>query len=176
MIITISGTARCGKNYVGDLLCKKLPNAKCYAFADILKEYVCELFDIDIETLDYYKNCGEPFAANGVTMRTILQRLGTEIFVNKVDRLYWVKKLKEKINSENYEYAIITDARFCHELDFIGESFKIFIKGNEEITESNHISERNLDNYIFDYEINNIDKPNLSPVIDEIYSILTKRN
>ena len=82
----------------------------------------------------------------------------------------------EKINAENYEYAIITDARFCHELDFIGESFKIFIKSNEEIAESNHISERNLDNYIFDYEINNIDKPNLSPAIDEIYSILTKRN
>lgn len=176
MIITISGTARCGKNYVGDLLCKKLPNAKCYAFADILKEYVCELFDIDIEILDYYKNYGEPFTANGVTMRTILQRFGTEIFVDKVDKLYWVKKLKEKINAENYEYAIITDARFCHELDFIGESFKIFIKSNEEIAESNHISERNLDNYIFDYEINNIDKPNLSPAIDEIYSILTKRN
>lgn len=176
MIITVSGTARCGKNYVGDLLCKKLPNAKCYAFADLLKEYVCEMLDIDIETLDYYKNCGGPFTTNGVTMRTILQRLGTEIFVNKVDRLYWVKKLREKINSENYDYAIITDARFCHELDFIGESFKIFIKSNEEIAESNHISERNLDNFNFDYVINNFDKPNLSPVIDEIYSILTKRN
>lgn len=176
MIITISGTARCGKNYVGDLLCEKLPNAKCYAFADLLKEYVCEMFNLDLKALDEYKNSTEPFTANGVTMRTILQRFGTEIFVNKVDKLYWVKKLKEKINSENYEYAIITDARFCHELDFIGESFKIFIKSNEEIAESNHISERNLDNYIFDYEINNIDKPNLSPAIDEIYSILTKRN
>lgn len=176
MIITISGAARCGKNYVGDLLCEKLPNSKCYAFADILKEYVCEMFDIDIETLDFYKNSTEPFTANGVTMRTILQRFGTEIFVNKVDKLYWVKKLKEKINAENYDYAIITDARFCHELDCIGESFKIFIKSNEKIAESNHISERNLDNYIFDYEINNIDKPNLSPAIDEIYSILTKRN
>lgn len=176
MIITISGTARCGKNYVGDLLCEKLPNSKCYAFADLLKEYVCEVFDIDIETLDFYKNSSEPFTVNGVTMRTILQRFGTEIFVDKVDKLYWVKKLKEKINAENYEYAIITDARFCHELDFIGESFKIFIKSNEEIAESNHISERNLDNYIFDYVINNIDKPNLSPAIDEIYSILTKRN
>jgi hypothetical protein len=176
MIITISGTARCGKNYVGNLLCEKLPNAKCYAFADLLKEYTCEMFGIDIETLDFYKNSTEPFTANGVTMRTILQRFGTEIFVNKVDRLYWVKKLKEKINSENYEYAIITDARFYHELDFIGESFKIFIKGNEEINERNHISEHGLENYNFDFEINNIDKPNLSPMIDEIYSIITKRN
>lgn len=176
MIITISGTARCGKNYVGDLLCEKLPNSKCYAFADLLKEYVCEMFNLDLKTLDEYKNSSEPFTANDVTMRTILQRFGTEIFVDKVDKLYWVKKLKEKINSENYEYAIITDARFCHELDFIGESFKIFIKSNEEIAESNHISEHDLENYNFDYEINNFDKPNLSPAIDEIYSILTKRN
>lgn len=176
MVITISGPARSGKDYVGNLLCEALPNAKCYAFADLLKEYVCELFNIDLETLNNLKNSGVAFTANGLTMRTILQRFGTEIFVNKVDKLYWVNKLKEKIQEENYDYVIITDARFRHEIECISDtSFKMLIKTNDNIKECSHSSERDLDDYSFDFVINNENHPNLSPVIDKIYSILTKR-
>ena len=172
-IITLSGPARGGKDYLGNLICNSLPNAKCYALADLLKEYVCELFNIDLETLNNLKNSGVAFTSNGLTMRTILQRFGTEIFVNKVDKMFWVNKLKEKIKKENYDYAIITDVRFPHELDGFGAtSLKVMINNNTTIKECAHASENALENSHFDITINNKNHPDLKPFVDIIVNYL----
>lgn len=168
MIITISGPARSGKDYIAGLLKERLNNAKLYTLSSTLKEYLCEIFSLSLEELDRFKNSTEPFTVNGTTMRTILQKFGTEIFVNKVDKLFWVNKIKEKIIADNVDYAIITDARFLHEIESFNGALKIKVIADDTIAENEHISERELDNYKFDYLIDNRNKPDLTKVIDKL--------
>ncbi len=159
MIITISGPARAGKDYVGKALAEELPGARCYALADVVKEYMCVLFNINLEQLNALKNSPVVFTKNGMTMRTLIQRFATEVFLEKVDRMYWVNALLEKINQDNPPYAIITDVRFPHEMEAFTKlgAYRILVDSDDVIPEK-HISEQGYRRFEYDMVFNNSHK------------------
>lgn len=182
-IITFSGPARAGKDYIAEKLAEALPGAKLYTLADLVKEYICELLEIDLDTLNKLKNSNHPFTTSGgpggygITMRTFIQRFATEIFVNKVDEHYWVKAILKRIMVENPQYAIITDVRFKHEMAVFKSwgSYSIYIKGDTVIPESTHISENDLNGYEFDFEYDNSKKGDVTPFIENLVMVINKR-
>lgn len=163
-ILLIGGKARSGKDYVSEQIKNTLErNGKSvlkFAFADELKKYICILFDIDLKTLDELKNSEEPFTKSGTTIRQCLQRLGTDIFFLH-DKYYWTKIAANIINSTHYDCYIISDFRYPHESEISSyvDNSKVYtaniLGGNALIKSNNHTSEISLDNFNFDFLIDN---------------------
>jgi hypothetical protein len=166
-VILISGAARSGKDYcfskIREGLEKKGKKVCQAAYADELKEYVEILFGIDREKLDEWKNSGDAVTINGVTMRQILQRLGTDIF-RKVHQNYWVEVMKKKVlkaQEDGYDYFFITDCRFENEAQIdVPEKLHVKVIGKVQNSLVSHPSENNLSNWNFDYYINNVEYEN----------------
>lgn len=89
----------------------------------------------------------------GMSVRELLQKFGTAIR-NEVCDDFWVKAcLHEYTNNENW---IISDVRFKSEAKGIKDLEGIIVRVNREgAGAGNHISEIDLDDYSFDYVINN---------------------
>lgn len=173
-IIFFTGKARSGKNHVSCCLKKELEQQGykvCeLAFADLLKEYICTVFDLDLDELNRLKNDNTVFTENGLTMREVLQRFGTELFRNRIDRDYWIKVLAKRITKSNYDYYLVTDLRFPNELhavtycanyDTTGCAYryrvvKILCTSNEQVG-SQHLSENSFDEIHADVVIDNTD-------------------
>jgi len=110
--------------------------------------------------------------------RSLLQIYGTQIFRNRVDDLYWIKRTKERIEKINADIVLITDVRFPNEIDFISnsESYKPYaIRINRTLNRSGkeheHISETALDDYKeFAYIVEN--NSSLSDLKETAYGII----
>lgn len=172
IVYLIAGKAQSGKNYISNQLKKSLESQGkkvCeLAFADELKDYLCVLFGISREQLDTLKLSEEPFTTNGVTMRQLLQRLGTDIFKKRVNENYWAKRVGIKIAKTNYDCYIVTDMRFGDEIccidwacaedqdcTYIPKLVKVI--NNDVISASNHESESSVDFITSDIVIDNTD-------------------
>lgn len=122
-IYLFTGKAQSGKNYIARELNKALTSEHKtvleLSFAYKLKSFISTLFDMPIEEVDKWKLNEQPFTANGVTMREILQRFGTDIIRKHVDKDYWIKFVATRIVNTDYNYYLITDYRFPNELDVV---------------------------------------------------------
>lgn len=95
--------------------------------------------------------------------RTLLQTYGTQIFRERVDTDFWMKRTKQRIEEYNTDIVLITDVRFPNEIDFIAnsdkyETYSVRINRplNREGQQHEHISEIALDGYQeFSYIIEN---------------------
>lgn len=176
-IIEVAGFARSGKDYVSE----KLENAlkekgykvQRFALADKLKEFVCILFNISLEELNALKNSEDRFCLSGTTMRQILQRLGTDIFVKQVDELFWIKQFKQQIKPET-DFVILTDFRYRSEYESMQEfdPITLLVKGVQTISANNHPSENSLLDFKFDYVLDNSRKIDISEDISEFLKLL----
>lgn len=108
-IITLSGKARSGKNTLADMLKAEIEecgyNVCEIAFADYLK-LICE----------------KHYGWNGVKDelgRSILQQVGTDK-IRKINPDFWVNIVDETIQilKHDYQYFLITDARFPNEIQY----------------------------------------------------------
>lgn len=89
----------------------------------------------------------------GISVRELLQKFGTAIR-NEVCDDFWVKACLKDF--EDYNNYLITDVRFKSEAKGIKDLEGIIVRVNREgAGAGNHISEIDLDNYPFDYIINN---------------------
>jgi hypothetical protein len=115
------------------------------------------------------------YSKNKLTPRLLLQLLGTECGRNIIHPNIWINALFSKYKQtipfdkifkqsdieENSNWGfpnwIITDVRFINEVEAIKERGGIVIRVNNPNVESTdrHISETELDNYPFDYIIEN---------------------
>ena len=88
-----------------------------------------------------------------MTVRELLQKFGTAIR-NEVCDDFWVKVcLKDYSESQNW---IISDVRFKSEIEGIKQFNNITLRiNNPNAGAGNHVSEVDLDDYKFDYVINN---------------------
>lgn len=204
-VILISGQMRSGKNQFATFLKQELINRKetvCEdAFASILKQWCKEDLLPIIEYLnsfveDFFVEFGREDFPSDVferikklqistddwydkkteLTRLMLQIYGTNIFRNRVDNDFWVKKMAEKIWSCKEKYIIITDVRFPNEIDELKNSLmnsrkkellgfvsgfkfhKIRINRNTDQEQYNveHVSETAMDMYKnWDWVINN---------------------
>lgn len=166
-IIMISGKAGSGKSFL----------------AKYLKEYIEEMCGLK----GYIINFGDPLkmvatqlygwdGEKGERGRELLQYVGTDV-AQKNNKMVWVNIITEIIKAfkTEYDFVIIGDVRFLHEIDgiidcFINKSFHsvthIKIEGKENNLSDktkNHPSESEIDlideeicDYIFDNRNHNI--------------------
>lgn len=169
-------------------------NIRHYSFASELKEICYRLFNINREllygdnenknALTHIRWCDLPLPSEEVgkllmflshkenkfkyshdylSVREFLQILGTNI-LRKIDKDCWVNSVILNINSDNPEYALITDARFPNELLGLNSEKTFTFKFLRNPINSNHESETALDDFNWS-KINKtvfIDNENLS--------------
>lgn len=162
-IIGISGKMGVGKDYIGDMIKRIMfdNNAIKLNFADHFKIEVCSKYNIKYEDVFHNKT---------KISRKLLQSIGHDTKSEFGDDI-WVRVLSNwiRIHKERGEKNfIICDTRYLCEVDFIKKSGGVIIRldapnrnlkrlkdENADDTIKNHVSEIELDNYKFDYVLNN---------------------
>ena len=149
-IFILSGKAKSGKNYVADIISDYYKNSIQISYAYYLKQYVKKISNWD------GKEENKP--------RDLLQSIGIDLIKN-IDKELLIRRVMEdiKVYSYFFDVIIVTDARLKEEIILPKKLFKcttIRINGKENdltLEQKNHITETDLDNYKFDYIIDNID-------------------
>lgn len=160
-VLLISGKAGHGKDTFAEILQEQLTirgkKVIIIHFADLVKEFA-KL---------YYNWNGE----KNTEGRALLQYIGTDL-MRKFDIDYWARIVGEFLAAadKDFEVALIPDTRFPNEIEVIksycpqAKTIRIqrwnadnseYINPMLTNTQKNHISETGLDDYQFDYLINN---------------------
>lgn len=160
-ILMISGKSASGKDAAAFLLQEKLIKDNkiiTIHFADLVKYYA----------FHYYNWNGEKDEEG----RALLQKIGTTI-MREYDQDYWARIVAEFLaaNSSFYDYALIPDWRFINEYEIVSSynkdvvtirinrydnEGKAYINPALTAEQAAHISETELDEFCFDYIIENI--------------------
>ena len=159
-IFILSGKAKSGKNYVADIISNYYKNSIQISYAYYLKQYVKKITNWDGE--------------EATKPRDLLQSLGIDL-IKKIDKELLIRRVMEdiKVYSYFFDVIIVTDARLKEEVDIPKKLFKcitIRINGKDNdltLEQKNHITETDLDNYKFDYVIDNTNNTK-----DEVLKIL----
>jgi len=133
------------------------------SFAEKLKQIVSIVSGISVDNLnkEEYKasSLGEKWGY--ITVREMLQIVGTDCFRGMIHKDTWVNALMEeyrfpKLSEYNPSYWIITDVRFRNECEAIKDRYGILVRVNRNLDKySSHLSETELDDFNFDYTIDN---------------------
>jgi hypothetical protein len=162
LLIGLGNRARQGKDYVGKYMAEVITSpldVRLYSFAKLLKEY-CR--DHHNELLPKWQLAHQtqqtPVHKNDPIYgcSAILQWWGSDV-VRKATPNHWVDSLKEILEIDKPDIAIVTDVRFPNEAEFIKENGGVLvqvIRRNEDGTQyldpgrdPNHSSETALDEY-----------------------------
>lgn len=161
-IFILSGKAKSGKNYVADIISDYYKNSIQISYAYYLKQYVKKISNWD--------------GLEETKPRTLLQSLGIDL-IKKIDKELLIRRVMEdiKVYSYFFDVIIVTDARLKEEIIIpknLFDCITIRINGKDNdltLEQKNHITETDLDNYKFDYIINNID---IDKTKEEVLKIL----
>ena len=123
------------------------------SFANKLKQCLSDILNVSISKFEDNEFKKSEVEWLGITVRELLQKFGTAIR-NEVSDDFWVKACLNNLEKED-DY-LITDVRFKSEAKGIKDLEGIIVRVNREgAGAGNHISEIDLDDYSFDYVINN---------------------
>lgn len=207
-IIFINGKKRSGKDTTAEMLQQELlkqnKTVKVLAFADKLKDMVCEMFGISRSELDEYKNEYSDILVEDNTnyfgfghinpyvpltdFRTFLDTFGNKIAKSLGGDSVWADKVLEIIENSNEEYFIISDFRFPVEINVFGtenllsptdKPFKLITLQvqREGLPHSDLPSENALNDYVFDYVIeNNSSLESLKEKVSKLSGEILKQN
>ena len=120
MIFGISGVARCGKDTLANHLKNKLERngypAIKVSFAGAVKEDLDEFLKSKINISAFTEKTEEKNI-----IRPLLVAYATDVCRNKIDKDFWIKKVKQRIEScsENKVIVIIPDVRYENEVKWI---------------------------------------------------------
>ncbi len=170
MLIGLTGRMGSGKDTVVERLrAVTAPNAITRkAFADPLKDSVCALFGITRETLERMKNsrhaevtltnAGDSAGAMQ-SMRTFLQRYGTEAHRDIFGKNFWLDATLPINYAHAHTITVITDCRFPNEAERVkvcgGYVFEVIGPLGKMDANSPHESERPLPESLLHGEIFN---------------------
>jgi len=170
MIIGFTGVKQSGKDTCGAFLVETYEFQR-RAFADILKEAVCNLFDIDLIVYDKLKgndNVAETVGhvileVSGTTQydyswREFIQRFGTEMGRNTFGKNFWVDQWEDGLYRDSIveDDIVVTDVRFQNEAAKIQDLGGTIVRVTRPGYESDgHVSEEPLPNILIDADINN---------------------
>jgi len=162
MLIVLSGKARSGKDTAAQMLNDTLPNSKCIAYADYLKEIIGSCFGL---TWDQLHGDSKEAAIEGLPIRTksghitthcwtprkLLQYLGTDVF-RTIDPDCWLNVVKSQVALGYFDNYIIKDSRFPNEIDWVlasgGINIRIERQDKDFVSGTDHASETSLDEHI----------------------------
>jgi hypothetical protein len=166
MIISISGKIGSGKDTIAEIIKQEMPAAgwEVKKFAGKLKEIATLLTSIPVTQFEdqSFKQTLLPEQwndanGNAMTVRDLLQRLGTEAMRSGLHENVWVNALMSDL--EPNSNWIITDTRFPNEIDACVHHGAITILVQRDLSTTPlcaHASETALDQYDqWDYIINN---------------------
>jgi hypothetical protein len=177
--ITLAGKKQTGKdtsaNIISELLTNNGYKVHIIHFADSLKDACAIMFGIDREDMNSEigknkltdvlwpgrRDPSQPWHANlyghkYMTIRELLQFVGTDLLRTQLDPDLWVKSVfRKKYNDD--DIVIVADCRFPNEAEFAGKhGLLVKIERDNAPSQDSHISERALDNYTsFDLVIEN---------------------
>lgn len=175
MIIGLTGQLQAGKDTVADHLVEHYGFTKM-GFSDKLYECVCTLFGITIEQALRFKEEGVEVhlarpkewpmvtLTEPITMRTILQRMGTDVGRDIIDPDLWVNlfvghvMILDAEDHDNVADIVVRDVRFNNEAaairsaDFDSSIWRIIRPGFDG---DSHASEAGISDELVDMEIMN---------------------
>ncbi len=171
-IIGIHGKAESGKDTLGRSFMRAIrPQYKSarIAFADALKSTAMTMFNLTHEQAYEQKDYVHP--VYGMTVRDLLQKLGTEFARDMIDTDFWVKRAEMAIKEFEAEvtqndpkrvcFVVMPDVRFNNEARFIrrygGHIVEVLRDGPSTLTdiEKQHKSEQGINREYIDFVVNN---------------------
>ena len=181
-LIAICGYKRCGKDTIAEYISEKFGH-KHIKISSKLKDIVKVLFNFNDDQVE--TDCKEVVDDRwGVTPRTVMQFLGTEMFQYKiqemlpcVQRNFWIKSVIEEHVREATYPIVISDMRFLHEYTELQkyDVFVIKIKRQQVIQRMDmHPSETEFVNIPVNLEIdNNGTIPDMLNIVNTYFSSTT---
>jgi len=185
-IILIGGAKRSGKDFIGNLIeniiSKKQKTLK-YAFAKPIKYIASTSLNVSEEQLDEFKNNNESITIGDkkldITIRDFIALLGTQAirYSDFFEDSIWADIFIDIVNKNpEIDTFIVTDFRFKVEYEKIksalNDSFRIItlkIENEEaELNAGTHQSETELNDFQFDYYVDNNHKPDLKNPITNL--------
>lgn len=122
-LIGISGKAYSGKDFTADVIKKLFPDLKIYkiAYADAVRNMLKGIVDVD--AIYKLNKKEEPIEGLGVSLRELMQSLGTDWGRHILGDNFWVNILNKRINDNSFlaeaDVVVISDCRFQNEIDYI---------------------------------------------------------
>jgi hypothetical protein len=160
-VILINGLKRSGKDFSANILLEKLPNSEKIAFADPIKRILSNTLEISIDEFDDFKNnhYDIKYDSKSLTFRKFIQNFGESV-KNEFGNDIWAKLARDKILSSKKDYIIISDFRFLVEYETLKDLDIVTLKINDNSIQNDdtHISENELNDFEFDYQIDNTKK------------------
>jgi len=157
-VLLIAGQKRSGKDTLATLVSEEMQRlgktVEIMSFAYPMKKILAVTLGITDEELDALKN--DPANPH----RGYLQRLGTEGAKPWFGDDVWSQLALKATRNSDADVIIFADFRFPEEgrgfpYEFETSTLKVYRPSLKTDNNDNHISERALDDYEFDYEVNN---------------------
>jgi hypothetical protein len=155
MIIGLSGYAGVGKDTLAKYIVELDPSFEIKKFSGKLKEVASLLTGIPVDSFENQKFKTMELAGWDMTVRELLQKLGTEAIRDGLHEDAWVNALFA--NYHQGENWVITDMRFPNEYEAVKRFGGIAVRlWRPNVNPINyHESEVALDNHAFDYIASN---------------------
>lgn len=159
--ILINGKKRAGKDFFASLLYTELVNAghtaAVLSFADPIKDIMSVALNISRDELDEFKNGAVPIYIQNKHVsdaRQVLQNFGTEAMKKYFGEDVWVDLLRSRAEKTNADFIIVPDFRFFSE--HLPGSVTVRVLNHDIVSASDlHRSENELNEFNFDYELDN---------------------
>ena len=166
-IVLVNGFSNSGKDTFSDFLVKTGNNFVKYAFADELKSYISDKYNVDYKLTLTQEGKNTPINTLNCTIRDLLISEAKKAIKQNPD--FYAIKLTEKIKftdkiqdyrGEINNSIVISDWRFPNEYSCIANEFKnykiITVRINRtKVSHVNSKSENYLNDFKFDYIIDN---------------------
>jgi len=153
-VIGIAGLARSGKDTAAGLIFDCTPHIRI-AFADPLKRMLSEGLNIPLS--DFYEgDRSKVDDTYGVTLRTMMQTLGTEWGRTHVGEDVWIKAVEREISNYSTPLEVlVTDVRYENEAAWVRKHGKLVHVIGRGGIEGDHPSESGIDKLDSDLVLDN---------------------
>jgi hypothetical protein len=159
--ILINGKKRAGKDFFASLLKVELESAgytaEVLSFAGPIKDIMSIALNITHDELDEFKNNKASICIQNKHVsdaRQVLQNFGTEAMKKYFGEDVWVNLLCAQAEKTNADFIIVPDFRFFSE-HLPGSVTVRIINSDTYSTLDLHRSENELNEFVFDYELDN---------------------
>ena len=159
-VILIAGPKRSGKDFMASILQQKI-KSNIYSFADPIKAIMNDAFNITPEQSNDFKNSGVFLKlpdGSVIDFREILVNFGNTGMKKVFGKDVWTDLCCSFID-DNPNITIVPDFRLLREYLILSEKYNVItIKVENNIAEAkkgSHITENELNDFEFDYIIDN---------------------
>lgn len=125
-IIGLHGKAGTGKDTVASYICDNYPSSFQHAFADPLKDALCNLFGVSRMLFDDRVLKERHNDILETSPRNIAQYFGSDVIRKEFGPDFWIRRLANKLNNrclglktQRGDLAVISDVRFQNEYDWV---------------------------------------------------------